>query len=79
MQITLFTSQPASVSLLLFLHKSNFFLSQGYWGATPHTANNIYIISNQMFFGLLCAGEEEGSGTRGSGWSSYLHSWSGIR
>lgn len=27
MQITLFTSQPASVSLLLFLHKSNFSLN----------------------------------------------------
>uniref|UniRef100_A0A3Q3EH14 GRIP domain-containing protein n=1 Tax=Kryptolebias marmoratus TaxID=37003 RepID=A0A3Q3EH14_KRYMA len=25
------------------------------------------------------AHEEEGSGSRGSGWTSYLHSWSGIR
>uniref|UniRef100_A0A8C4DGR9 GRIP and coiled-coil domain containing 2 n=1 Tax=Dicentrarchus labrax TaxID=13489 RepID=A0A8C4DGR9_DICLA len=27
----------------------------------------------------IAQGGEEGSGTRGSGWSSYLHSWSGIR
>lgn len=27
----------------------------------------------------IAQGEEESSGTRGSGWSSYLHSWSGIR
>ncbi|XP_034417009.1 GRIP and coiled-coil domain-containing protein 2 [Cyclopterus lumpus] len=27
----------------------------------------------------IAQGEEEGSGSRGSGWSSYLHSWSGIR
>ncbi|XP_060944336.1 GRIP and coiled-coil domain-containing protein 2 isoform X2 [Limanda limanda] len=27
----------------------------------------------------IAQGEEEGSGARGSGWSSYLHSWSGIR
>nr|XP_057938476.1 GRIP and coiled-coil domain-containing protein 2 isoform X2 [Doryrhamphus excisus] len=27
----------------------------------------------------IAQGEEEASGTRGSGWSSYLHSWSGIR
>ncbi|XP_035507459.1 GRIP and coiled-coil domain-containing protein 2 isoform X1 [Scophthalmus maximus] len=27
----------------------------------------------------IAQGEEEGSGSRGSGWTSYLHSWSGIR
>lgn len=27
----------------------------------------------------IAQGEEDASGTRGSGWSSYLHSWSGIR
>lgn len=27
----------------------------------------------------IAHGQEEGSGSRGSGWSSYLHSWSGIR
>ncbi|XP_068428479.1 GRIP and coiled-coil domain-containing protein 2 [Clinocottus analis] len=27
----------------------------------------------------IAQGEEEGGGSRGSGWSSYLHSWSGIR
>ncbi|XP_061923449.1 GRIP and coiled-coil domain-containing protein 2 [Entelurus aequoreus] len=27
----------------------------------------------------IAQGEEEASGTQGSGWSSYLHSWSGIR
>ncbi|XP_074550551.1 GRIP and coiled-coil domain-containing protein 2 [Halichoeres trimaculatus] len=27
----------------------------------------------------IAQGQEEGSGNRGSGWSSYLHSWSGIR
>ncbi|KAM9346865.1 GRIP and coiled-coil domain-containing protein 2 [Symphorus nematophorus] len=27
----------------------------------------------------IAQGGEEGSGTRGSGWTSYLHSWSGIR
>ncbi|KAM4561449.1 GRIP and coiled-coil domain-containing protein 2 isoform 1-T1 [Fundulus diaphanus] len=27
----------------------------------------------------IAQGEEEGTGSRGSGWSSYLHSWSGIR
>ncbi|XP_049584026.1 GRIP and coiled-coil domain-containing protein 2 [Syngnathus scovelli] len=27
----------------------------------------------------IAQGEEEASGTRGSGWGSYLHSWSGIR
>ncbi|XP_040913023.1 GRIP and coiled-coil domain-containing protein 2 [Toxotes jaculatrix] len=27
----------------------------------------------------IAQGEEEGSGARGSGWTSYLHSWSGIR
>ncbi|KAK7904916.1 hypothetical protein WMY93_017523 [Mugilogobius chulae] len=27
----------------------------------------------------IAQGEEESSGVRGSGWSSYLHSWSGIR
>lgn len=27
----------------------------------------------------IAQGEEEGSGNRGSGWTSYLHSWSGIR
>ncbi|XP_077392960.1 GRIP and coiled-coil domain-containing protein 2 [Festucalex cinctus] len=27
----------------------------------------------------IAQGDEEASGTRGSGWGSYLHSWSGIR
>uniref|UniRef100_A0A3Q3IM28 GRIP domain-containing protein n=1 Tax=Monopterus albus TaxID=43700 RepID=A0A3Q3IM28_MONAL len=27
----------------------------------------------------IAQGEEEGSGSRGSGWTSYLHSWSGIK
>ncbi|XP_019737968.1 GRIP and coiled-coil domain-containing protein 2 [Hippocampus comes] len=27
----------------------------------------------------IAQGEEEASGTRGTGWGSYLHSWSGIR
>uniref|UniRef100_A0A4W6FH78 GRIP and coiled-coil domain containing 2 n=1 Tax=Lates calcarifer TaxID=8187 RepID=A0A4W6FH78_LATCA len=27
----------------------------------------------------IAQGEEEGAGSRGSGWTSYLHSWSGIR
>ncbi|MED6244985.1 hypothetical protein ATANTOWER_029011, partial [Ataeniobius toweri] len=27
----------------------------------------------------IAQGEEEGTGSRGSGWTSYLHSWSGIR
>ncbi|KAM6970505.1 uncharacterized protein gcc2 [Aplochiton taeniatus] len=27
----------------------------------------------------IALGEEEGAGSRGSGWSSYLHSWSGIK
>uniref|UniRef100_A0A3P8T027 GRIP domain-containing protein n=1 Tax=Amphiprion percula TaxID=161767 RepID=A0A3P8T027_AMPPE len=27
----------------------------------------------------IAQGEEEASGSRGAGWSSYLHSWSGIR
>ncbi|CAL9690600.1 unnamed protein product [Knipowitschia caucasica] len=27
----------------------------------------------------IAQGEEEGSASRGSGWSSYIHSWSGIR
>lgn len=27
----------------------------------------------------IAQGEEESAGSRGSGWSSYLHSWSGIR
>ncbi|XP_029386161.1 GRIP and coiled-coil domain-containing protein 2 [Echeneis naucrates] len=27
----------------------------------------------------IAQGEEEGPGNRGSGWTSYLHSWSGIR
>lgn len=44
-----------------------------------HVLKYASIISNQVFFFYLCAGEEEGSGSRGSGWTSYLHSWSGIR
>eukprot|EP00064_Thunnus_orientalis_P014584 superscaffoldBa00002553_g14631 len=27
----------------------------------------------------IAQGEEEAAGSRGSGWTSYLHSWSGIR
>lgn len=27
----------------------------------------------------IAQGEEEASGSRSSGWTSYLHSWSGIR